>query len=310
MTGGLLHLATFGSQDIFLTGNPQITFFKIVYRRHTNFAIESVQQFFIAQPNFGQEVLCIVDKLGDLMNKVYLEIELPKIDLAKNLACWKNTKENARAEFEEIEKFYKIVYNYISSNTNTARKLDTLFKTNNILMSEIENIMMNQNFLNELTISYNKLHDYLLSEYFSNIKELQSYSHLFGQQMKCIDIRKIFRCIVQKINKYQLLPQEKSDLLKRMELSKIINKILYNEIYDFYKKIYDVYLDKQKIYQSFMDNTHAERYKFAWVEEIGHAIIDLIEIKIGNQVIDKHTGDWMILFNKIMVTEKHQDNYS
>jgi hypothetical protein len=46
MTGGLLQLAAYGAQDIYLTGNPQITFFTAVYRRHTNFAIQSISQYF------------------------------------------------------------------------------------------------------------------------------------------------------------------------------------------------------------------------------------------------------------------------
>ena len=46
MGGGLMQLVAYGAQDAFLTGNPEITFFKIVYRRHTNFAMESIQQVF------------------------------------------------------------------------------------------------------------------------------------------------------------------------------------------------------------------------------------------------------------------------
>jgi hypothetical protein len=41
MGGGLLQLVAYGAQDVYLTGNPQITFFKVAYRRHTNFALES-----------------------------------------------------------------------------------------------------------------------------------------------------------------------------------------------------------------------------------------------------------------------------
>ncbi len=44
MSGGLLQLVAYGSQDVYLSGNPQITFFKVVYRRHTNFAIEAIEQ--------------------------------------------------------------------------------------------------------------------------------------------------------------------------------------------------------------------------------------------------------------------------
>ena len=44
MGGGLMQLVAYGAQDVYLTGNPQITFFKVVYRRHTNFSMESIQQ--------------------------------------------------------------------------------------------------------------------------------------------------------------------------------------------------------------------------------------------------------------------------
>ena len=43
MGGGLMQLVAYGAQDIYLTGNPQITFFKVVYRRHTNFSMEAIR---------------------------------------------------------------------------------------------------------------------------------------------------------------------------------------------------------------------------------------------------------------------------
>jgi hypothetical protein len=79
MTGGTIQLAAVGAQDMFLTKDPQITFFKVVYRRHTNFSIEAIPQFFTHTPEFGKKVSCIVSKNGDLIGKVYLVVTLPKI---------------------------------------------------------------------------------------------------------------------------------------------------------------------------------------------------------------------------------------
>ena len=50
MGGGLMQLVAYGAQDIYLTGNPQITFFKVVYRRHTNFSMEAIEQTTDGQP--------------------------------------------------------------------------------------------------------------------------------------------------------------------------------------------------------------------------------------------------------------------
>lgn len=79
MSGGLMQLVARGEQDIFLTENPQITFFKVVYRRHTNFSIEQIPQTFIHTANFGKKVSCIVSKNGDLVNDIVLVVTLPEI---------------------------------------------------------------------------------------------------------------------------------------------------------------------------------------------------------------------------------------
>jgi hypothetical protein len=80
MTGGLIQLVAYGIQDIFLTTEPQITFFKIVYRRHTNFSIESIRQNFINTPDFGKRSTCLVATNGDLIYKSYLVVKLPTIE--------------------------------------------------------------------------------------------------------------------------------------------------------------------------------------------------------------------------------------
>ena len=72
MGGGLMQLVAYGAQDVYLTGNPQITFFKVVYRRHTNFAMESIEQTFNGTGAFGNKVQCPVVRNGDLITKMYL----------------------------------------------------------------------------------------------------------------------------------------------------------------------------------------------------------------------------------------------
>jgi len=74
-----MQLVAYGAQDIYLTGNPQITFFKVVYRRHTNFALESIEQTFNGTVDFGRKVSCTVSRNGDLIHKVYLQVDLPAL---------------------------------------------------------------------------------------------------------------------------------------------------------------------------------------------------------------------------------------
>ena len=74
MGGGLMQLVAYGAQDIYLTGNPQITFFKVVYRRHTNFAMEAISQTFDGQVSSGCTVSATISRNGDLVHRVYLEV--------------------------------------------------------------------------------------------------------------------------------------------------------------------------------------------------------------------------------------------
>jgi len=69
-----MQLVAYGAQDIYLTGNPQITFFKVVYRRHTNFAMESVDQTLNGSVDLGKKVTATVSRNGDLVGRMYLEI--------------------------------------------------------------------------------------------------------------------------------------------------------------------------------------------------------------------------------------------
>ena len=80
MGGALMQLVAYGAQDVFLTGTPEITFWKVSYRRHTNFAMESIEQTFSGQADFGRRVTCTISRNGDLAYKTYLQVTLPEIN--------------------------------------------------------------------------------------------------------------------------------------------------------------------------------------------------------------------------------------
>ena len=79
MGGGLMQLVADGAQDVYLTGNPQITFWKVTYRRYTNFSMESIEQTFNGQADFGRRVTCTISRNGDLAYRTYLQVTLPEI---------------------------------------------------------------------------------------------------------------------------------------------------------------------------------------------------------------------------------------
>jgi hypothetical protein len=104
--GGLLQLVAVGKQDVYLTGNPQITWFKMVYRRYTNFAIESQTIYFDGNPDFGKRLTCNIPRKGDLLGPLILEVTLPEIYLADasgTLTAYVNSLGHALIEEISVE---------------------------------------------------------------------------------------------------------------------------------------------------------------------------------------------------------------
>ena len=73
MAGGLMQLVAYGAQDVYLTGNPKVTFFQAVYKRHTNFAMETIEQTINGTAASSGRVSVTVARNGDLIGDMYLE---------------------------------------------------------------------------------------------------------------------------------------------------------------------------------------------------------------------------------------------
>jgi hypothetical protein len=108
MGGGLMQLVAYGAQDIYLTGNPQITFFKVVYRRHTNFSMEAIQQTFNGTFGVGgSSVTSTISRNGDLVSDLWLDIKLDASALEAHTSAtyinWTNNTGHAFVKDCEIE---------------------------------------------------------------------------------------------------------------------------------------------------------------------------------------------------------------
>jgi len=104
--GGLLQIVATGRQDIYLSGNPQTTFFKQVYRRHTNYSIESCRIDFDGAADFGKVVVATVPRKGDLLNTLMLEIVLPMLPQSnpgRIDTSWVNGIGHAMLEYVSLE---------------------------------------------------------------------------------------------------------------------------------------------------------------------------------------------------------------
>ena len=106
MGGGLMQLVAYGAQDIYLTGNPQITFWKVVYRRHTNFARESIEQTFNGTVAAGARVTATISRNGDLLHRMYLELTSANGDTATNNGAAAIDNVECQIGGQQIDKHY------------------------------------------------------------------------------------------------------------------------------------------------------------------------------------------------------------
>lgn len=88
MAGGISQLVAYGNQDAYLTNNPEITFFKVQFRRYTPFAIESIEQTFNGTTNFGSKVTATVARNADMIWKTYLQVTLPALTASTGTVRW------------------------------------------------------------------------------------------------------------------------------------------------------------------------------------------------------------------------------
>jgi hypothetical protein len=130
MGGGLLQLVAYGAQDAYLSGNPQITFWKGLYKRHTNFAMEPFRVNFTGQPTWGTKQSAVLGRHADLLYSTYVEVVMPE-DVSVNNDGYRlgyNLIKYAELDIggQLIDRLYGewlFLWDCLTSDTQTGKKL-------------------------------------------------------------------------------------------------------------------------------------------------------------------------------------------
>lgn len=157
MPAGEIQLVAYGEENIVLSDKPQITFFKIIYRRYTNFSIETIQNNFLYQIKFGKKYSLEIEKLGDLLHKMWLIIELPNIPIVYDI----NNEIDNKLKFKWAQKIAYAIIDYV--------EIEIGGQTIQKQWGEWMNVLNEFNWNN-----YNSS----LDEYIGNVPELTTYSYL------------------------------------------------------------------------------------------------------------------------------------
>lgn len=263
MPGGLLSILSYGSTDLFLTGAPQITFFKVVYRRHTNFSCESIEIGLNTNVNFNEEYEVIVDRIGDLVGKTYLKIKIPEVYFTRK----EFSLPESDAIFPNINyNYYKLVETFMRYNMNSYRKC----YDNN----ELQNIT-SVKFLSDINTVFSGDAHIILNQFIELQESLIINSPEISSLMYNSNIYNIY-------TKYQNTDINKAILYKYVENCIIFSKRCQQYFWESYNKLNQEFIKKS-----------SNNLKFAWNKNIGHNIIDYIDVKLGGDIIDRHYGDFL-----------------
>ncbi len=288
MTGGLLQIVTSGKQDIYLTIKPEITFFKKVYKRHTNFSLELITITPQQTAQYNDNITFIINN-GDAIHRCYLEIDLPTYNFSDNYITnpiYNERKKieiiNLKQKLSEWQYLYDNFKEYIDIEIQLYRLLYNYLQTDNISINTLK--MLVYNFNNK----YKSLKDMYITKIDKSIYVLIDISGYI------ISINLLISSIIDK-NKYISI----NDILMT------INN-MYNKMYEYLK----YYNDKIIFYNNKINNrTKYNQINFNFSKYLGHNFFEYFTLEIGGNEINKYTNDILHIHQMHKLTVDEMDNY-
>lgn len=322
MVGGLINVVSYVSSDLYLTGAPQITFYKMVYRRYTNFAMESVVQEFDNDIEFNREAELIPERVGDLIHKGYLRIKIPRFQIRKEDVGidvsdfdFDYANESVITDFQNVKNVYaKIltdIYRLIFKATN-ARNVNYTG-----LVLDVQNYVNAENRL-QLLVAYNELLNLTrvrLSEELGNPECILDYAILdpnrtnLWEILQKVDVSKLFNDAAENLDVLDIDPnsqeytQEVNQIMKESVLGLMTNAL------DDFQRVQDLFFTEYKTFLKQIENDKSQNIRFAWVRNLGFSIIDYLDVYIGGKRIDRHLGIWMNIWYELTHTEAQKRDF-
>lgn len=264
-------MVCYGCNDLYLTGAPQITFFKLAYRRYTNFSIESIVVAPNTNTNFGEEIEIMIPRTGDLLSKTFLQIEIPEVYFSYDEFEFVSPTNNLNTT---LLTNYNTVKTFMKYNTAAYRSILRDYKVNGIRTSDIKTnleILINGDG-QTAQVNFNNLDN-------SSLPDLVRY------YIKTSDIFTMTE---------DILLVDTDDSTTLLYVYQIALNSIKSSI-ECQKYFYDLYKDALQEY-----NLNAlKNLKFCWNENLGHNIIEYIDIYIGGEYIDRNDGELLEIFYQI-----------
>ena len=290
MTGGLLQIVTSGKQDIYLTINPEVTFFKKVYRRHTNFSMELIE---ITSENASEfnNISTFILNNGDAINRCYLEIQLPNIvfpDIYVTNTEYLNKKStdlsNLQINSSKWYNYYINLLGYVNIEVNLYRILYNFLQTDNITISTLQSQVNQFNFVNK-----NSKEQYInkIDQSIINLIDISGYIN----SIKLL----ITNDITYNTNIY-------------INSNNILNNInyLYNNMNNFINYYYSKYIYYNNQYNNKLSGVNIN---FNYAEYLGHNYFEYIALEIGGKEYIRYSNNALHINQMHHIKSDDMDNY-
>jgi hypothetical protein len=290
MPSGLIQLVVGGSRDLYLVGNAQISFFRSVYRRYTNFSMEAIEQVFQGEViDFDKTMVCTVDKVADLIHKTYLVLKIPKVNIKRTFAppavpddCLIPTPPplaTAQANFNIVDEFVKV--NIRSYRAGFLNSKSPCIENVQIFCDQVVNVWATCDPVSTIRTAFMNLIANLVT----------CHCGLKFSDIYMVDVANEIKADIA--------------LGQDVDVKAELDKAIQNNI-----RIHQIYLDQLHNAQKAENERDSPFSNFAWVKKLGHTIIDYIDVEIGGRRIDRHYGDWINIWHELSRNHLHDRNYA
>ena len=287
MSGGLIQLVSFGKQDGYLTFNPQITYFKKNYRRHTIFGIELIENIPDQQPEYDNKISFKLNNISDLISKCYVEIELPSLSFTESSKIT-TLKEN------QLENIKKNINKWKTLYENLKRFCIIEIQLYQSLISLLESVNINLTTLKQNTIKFNTKYKKSKDEIINLI-----FDDIF------IDIN--LTGYILQLNK-AIVIDENVNYDSSMKISDL--KLNVNNYYKNMIKHMTYYHSNWKFSQSNYNDIKNKNVNFAWIENLAHYFFTDFELEIGGSVVEKYSADQSFIYQMHHIKEEQKYTYN
>ena len=298
---GIAQLLSVNYKNAVLTKKPEITFFRNPQKQHTPFALDSVKEQFNEIPDFGDEVFCKLSGSGDLVESIELGITLPPVQISNTVdSSLLSNYIDTPITFDE----YTLTVEQMIEQYDTLITKFKLFMSSSMiywrgLVSLLNNSGTTYTTVTNLATSYKENQDDVQSIYeanneFTNVK--------IGKTFIYFNFDIITYIITQFTSHASSVYNTTLTQLYKEKVMRYLND------YVFYQKmILQSMVDNKAMFTKVSNIVSSKYYNFAWVKNIGIALIDNIKLEIGGRIFDvwnKYTLDWYYKHNVVLGHEK------